>query len=457
MLPAKELLDLVHASLRVDKDRITAALGSVTIKGMLGSKTVWLGKRKIVMSAAPVAIYGRLYVPAKFISLVMNKSVTYDSRKKLVTIGYTKEQMASFQKQLFDAAMSGNASAIEILIKRGVDVNLKLPNIYGNNTPLDYALLNNRTEAAAILLMYGGQYDAGRVTKVIDAGNVELLRALLSNGLDPNYTSNGSSLLSWASGIVTNGNTGEVRQPNSEIVKLLLKYGADPTRDQSLYNAVFAQNYEIIQALLQYGADPYQATSFGTTPFELAAMNGTTKWLTPGAAQTMPSISFVEADGAVIGEGSLWLGDSAGNLASVLHWTNASVYLDLADGEHPMLAVSRYGRAYLLPAGTKVNIDHGAATPSTYQLPSPNVIGTLKGEELYQQNGLNRIVVKDTNDNMLLDVEISNGQFKLYLPPGTYRLEYPMIGDNVKPVGGGELVVPANGSTQQVTFQFPKA
>lgn len=457
MLPAKELLDTVHASLRVDKNSITAALGSVTVKGALGSKTVWLGKQKIVLSTAPTTINGRLYVPARFISLVLNKSVTYDSSKKHVTIGYTKEQMSSFQKQLFDAAMSGNASAIETLIKRGVDVNLKLINYYGDNTALDYAILNNRTEAAATLLASGGQYDAVRVTQVIDAGNIELLRILLSNGLDPNFTSNGSSLLSWASGIVSYGNAGEVRQPDVEIVKLLLKYGADPTSDNSLYSAVYAQNYEIIQALLQYGADPYQATSFGTTPFEAASMNGTTKWLTPGASRTMASVSFVEADGAVIREGSLWIGNSFGYLTNILHWTNASVYLDMADGEVPILAVARYGKAYLLPAGTKVNIDHGVATPATYRLPSLNVIGTLQGAESYQQNGLNRIAVKDAADNTVIDVEISNGQFRLYLPPGTYRLEYPMIGSNVKPVGGGELVVPADGSVQQVTFEFPAA
>lgn len=457
MLPAKELLDAVHASLRVDKDKITASLGSVTIKGTLGSKIVWLGKQKIVLSAAPTTISGRLYVPAKFISLVLNKSVTYDSKKKHVSIGYTQDQMDSFQKQLYDAAISGNAAAVETLIKRGVDVNLKLMNSYGNNTPLDYALLHNRTAAAVMLLTYGGQYDPVRVPHVIDAGNVELLRALLSNGLDPNFTSNGISLLSWASGIVSNGNTNEVRQPNREIVELFLKYGAEPTSD-ALYNAVFAQNYEIIQLLLQYGADPYLATSFSTTtPFEMASSNGIAKWLTLGASQTLASISFVEADGVEIKEGNLWLGDSAGYLTRMFHWTNTSVYLDLADGEHILSAVSRFGKAYVLPAGTKISVDRGAATPATYQLPSLNVIGTVTGEEPYKKNGLNEIFVYDTHNNMLIDVEVYKGKFGLYLPPGTYQLEYVMLADEVKPVGGAELVVQANGSTQQFTLQLPAA
>ena len=91
------------------------------------------------------------------------------------------------------------------------------------------------------------------------------LEALLAQGADPNHVENGRPTLGWAA---QNGNV--------EIVRALLKGGANPNaadieiKHTPLIRAIEMQHLEIVQALLKGGADPNAVAADGKTALMFA-------------------------------------------------------------------------------------------------------------------------------------------------------------------------------------------
>ena len=195
-----------------------------------------------------------------------------------------------------------NLEMIELLLSAGAD-----PNIYNCETNLEWILENNDEEsteklfvATKLLLDAGynlnkidinGNIDTSIFDVIGDDDNIEIVKLLLSHGIDPNNPKYGRNLLTIPSQngaikilklLLDSGadpnkvdtiygrtvlmeTTMEYRN-NIEIVKLLLDSGADPNipdydNETPLFQATVEQNLEMMMVLLDAGADPYHLWS----------------------------------------------------------------------------------------------------------------------------------------------------------------------------------------------------
>ncbi|NBD24184.1 copper amine oxidase N-terminal domain-containing protein [Paenibacillus glycinis] len=458
MFPAKAFFDAAGVSFQAKNGQITAVRGSVQVQGKVGSAKAVKGKQTFVLPAPPIVQAGRTYVPAKFVALVLDKDVVYAAGAKTVTIGYSERQVLGFQKLLFEAARSGDAATVELMIGRGAEANKKLPTIFLDNTALDYALLFNRTEAARVLLEHGGTYAANRVFQVVLNGNAELMELLLAHGLDPDTTlgpPQEDKLLTTACGTIWSinpDNTETVIEPSAQIVKLLLDYGADPSMDDSLSRAVQAHSYEVIQLLLQHGADPYRPDSYGASAYERAQSEGIRSWLTLGANPAIPHLSIADAAGRPVLDGRLTIesGSSAYGRTDV-HWSGSAAYFDVPDGDYGLTAVGRWGASYVLP-DTELRVCERKADPGLLRLPALNVNAVIAKAD--GENGM--LSINDRNGNLLTFVEVDGGKFGLFLPPGTYEVgRYVSPGGDVALTGDTSITIPENGGVQQLKLSKP--
>ena len=141
----------------------------------------------------------------------------------------------------------GSMKILEILTKKGSDVNASDNE---GMTPLMWAILGNKEERAAFLLMNGANVNAQD-----KKGNSPLFRALLSR--------------------------------NILIIKLLLKNGADANHKNNENEIPLLKSLElgdflpppeeageIACLLIKYGADVNVKNSFGTTPLMMAIRHG---------------------------------------------------------------------------------------------------------------------------------------------------------------------------------------
>ncbi|WP_219835046.1 copper amine oxidase N-terminal domain-containing protein [Paenibacillus sp. R14(2021)] len=460
MFPAKAVFDALGIRFQMGAGGLVAVNGSTRVEGKLNSNKAVKGKQTFQLSSAPVIQDGRTYVAAKFVSLVLDKDVFYNSAKKQVTIGYTEAQMAGFQRLLFEAARSGDVATLEVMISRGVDVNKKLFSIFLDNTALDYAILFDHADAARVLLEHGATYDHQRVFQVLLHRNERLMDVLLAHGLNPNMPLDNlsGSLLAVACGNIWSmnpDNSVTIIHPSVPIVTLLLDHGGDPSQDNSLSNAVQASSYEVIQLLLQHGAEPYRKDSLGNTPYEKARWGGISSWLTLGANPNIPHLSILDAKGKIITDGSISL--QAVNQTDFntyfYRWSGETAYLEVPDGDYKLLNVARWGSSYLF-ADTVIHIEQGKTTEPAIQLPEANVTFTIDNAGADQKSGF--IDVQNEKGTMSTGVEVADGQFGLSLPPGTYKLgryrlqqtEYELIGDTT-------ITVSEDGEQQKLTVNIP--
>ena len=120
-------------------------------------------------------------------------------------------------------------------------------------------------------------YNIMDLTDAADNGDIDRVRELLDNGVDPDISrfNLGNTALFWA-----------LREGHIDIVRLLLDSGANPNiinsdGDTALMEAsrenhwdTHIENINFISLLLDYGADPNITDSEGETALEIAEDNG---------------------------------------------------------------------------------------------------------------------------------------------------------------------------------------
>jgi ankyrin repeat protein len=203
------------------------------------------------------------------------------------------------QTALMWAVQQGQLAVVEELVRAGADVNAGSKTGF---TPLMFAAQHGEigdagdVDAARILVSAGAQVNAvepnSKLTALIVASGMvhtKVVELLLDNGADPNRVEAiGYTALAW---IVRDGTYG-IDYANKDkvvdIVKLLLKHGADPnfrmmnpksttstdislTGATPLVLAAETNNTAAVKALMEGGADPKATTVQGTNAVMMAA------------------------------------------------------------------------------------------------------------------------------------------------------------------------------------------
>ncbi|MGO4545119.1 stalk domain-containing protein [Paenibacillus sp. 2TAB23] len=429
MLHAKGIFDALKINSNFDKKQITVKYKDITYKANVDQTTIYIGSRELRLTQAPIVREGRVFVPARFVGIVIGKEATNDEKANQLVFGLTEAARKALQRSLFEAVRKGDAAAVTSLIKRGANPSGKLLDEYFNSTPMDYAVTYNRTAAARALIEGGFQMkgnDQYIGFNVISLQNVELLDILLSAGLDPNKRDHLGTLLESASGSISVGSgngTYKNLNPSPAIVNTLLKHGADPGLDNSLYKAVQSQNYSIIQSLLRAGADPYKVNQYGTTPYELSLQKNINRWLIIQDVRVeLPSIIITDAKGRQIDEGNMNIRslDAPNELSTYVSWTNGQANIDVPSGRYQIMDLMFYGTTYILQQNSSFTIQGTTTTPTTFKLPELNVSAKLTSDSISIDGGL--LMVYNSQNASLSYVSVSESTFNLYASAGQYRI-----------------------------------
>ncbi len=209
-----------------------------------------------------------------------------ESARKLVAAGAKIDQTTEYGwTPLLTAVNNRNYRLAAMLIESGANVNLANKGAW---TPLYLATDNRNIE--------GGDYPVPRP----DMDHLELITLLLEKGADPNARVKDNTLtrtiftMQW---FFEDGATPFVRAAQSsdtELMKLLLKFKADPTLvtangdsaltaaagigwvDGVTYERSAKENLEAVRLLLDLGLDPNHANREGRTALMGAALKGRT-------------------------------------------------------------------------------------------------------------------------------------------------------------------------------------
>jgi ankyrin repeat protein len=207
-----------------------------------------------------------------------------ESSELLLRAGADVNQVTEYGwSPLLTATNNRHYQLASLLIDWGADVNLANK---GGWTPLYLATDNRNIE--------GGDYPVPKA----DLDHLAFIRLLLDHGADPNARAKDNTLtrtiftMQW---FFEDGATPFVRAAQSsdtELMKLLLKYGADPKigtnyGDTALtaaagvgwvegvtYERSAKENLEAVRMLLDLGLDPNGANHDGRTPLMGAALKG---------------------------------------------------------------------------------------------------------------------------------------------------------------------------------------
>jgi ankyrin len=255
-----------------------------------------------------------------------------------------KTRLAEVDRQLFMAAIAGDAQGIRSAVSRGAHVNIRDGS---HDTPLMSAVYLGRIEAASALLDEGADVEeagpGGLRPLHVAAGNggPGLVKLLLRYGPDINAENASSEtpieevgdaetarilLRAGASANAPNLLCNAATTGGRELVEALLSYGADANSrclgGTPLLPAISSKKWDIVPILLDHGADPNVADSSGFTPLLLASGSG--------SAQT---VALLLGHGARI--------DTASK-----------------DGDTPLIEAAQYGRKDVV----KLLLDRGATS-----------------------------------------------------------------------------------------------
>jgi len=161
---------------------------------------------------------------------------------------------------LITAVIYSKLDLVEILLEMGANTEIQNPR---GETPLYISCsLNKHINMIKLLLKYGAEinnilrFGGDTVLRIaVSNEDIKVVKLLLDNGADPNLgdDKNNTPLQ------VASSNRGDI---NSEIIKLLLQYGANINSTNivgvtPLFFACLQENHLNIDTLLEYGADPY--------------------------------------------------------------------------------------------------------------------------------------------------------------------------------------------------------
>lgn len=181
---------------------------------------------------------------------------------------------------IHDAVLSGNANAVQVLLRQGVSANVREPEV--GNTPLHTAAMCGNASITRLLIRSGAATDAENddgetalhcvgMAEGCDWGTPsEVARLLLDSGADPNSTRpNGWTPLHAVA----------VGDDDADTVVLLLRRGArvnamTANRETPLYYAAINGQIEAARVLLRYGADVNARSAKGWTPVHCAKVGG---------------------------------------------------------------------------------------------------------------------------------------------------------------------------------------
>ncbi|MFC5703260.1 stalk domain-containing protein [Cohnella faecalis] len=429
MLPYATLFQALKIDARLERKTLVVRRANTVYKIDIGSTKLMVGNRQVRLTTAPVIVNGRVFVPKRYVELVLDKQVTYDAKLNLVTIGLTEKAKLALQKMLFEAARLGDAATIEKVVKQGIDPNGKLKQIYLDNTALVYAVNNNRTAAVRALIKNGAKViESERYlgTRAISLQNAEILGLLLDAGLDPNYREYGNTLLETASTISSTVlELSEVTQgPSPAVVETLLKHGADPGLDDSLARAIGSQNYSIIQLLLRAGAKTDKPDRFGQLPYNMAASYNIQRWMSIQNDQPkIPTFVMEDDQGVRIHTGAVAFrslsAPSSGSYYT--NWSLDTIYADVPDGSYQVTEHRMYGQTTLFPSSMSFTVKDGVISPSVQRLPTPNVAGKIVGDPSKQAIG-GHLELTNEQASFYSIIEVDGDHFKLSIPPGQYKL-----------------------------------
>lgn len=462
LLEAKETFKAMRIQWKYEKKTIVIHYRGIVFTTEINRNRVMAGEREVRMAQAPVARQGRIFIPADLIGIVLGKTVVYDTENRILNVGLTAEERTVIQRDLFEAAKAGNSEKIEMLLERGADPNGKLSE-YGESTPLREAVVNDKTDAVHSLLVGGaktGYQDTDLAFGTLLTQNARMLNLLLDSGLDSNAKNHSGTLLERASGFIDiskDPTQPKFLFPLADMVNTLIEHGAKPRLDNSLINAVEAQNYEIIQSLIRAGANLNKVGMGGKTPYELSKERHINRWLTiREEPPALPSFSVTDDWGNTIVDGSLILRD-ANNKDSVpksIIWRGNRVYADLPDGKYTLLNVDGNGLHMISPLSSSIAIQGGKADPDVVKLPSPNVSGTLTSESIQIDGG--RFFIVDKWNKWFYSVPVSGDRFTLYAPEGHYRISSYTGTDRVDYAVDGIIAINGDPGIQNIIVNLKK-